>query len=45
MKLKKLAYPSSLPHFSVLSKHEVVRETVLPNNLLKTSQLDLESYS
>jgi hypothetical protein len=32
MKLKIVAYPSSLPHFSLSSMHEAVGEAVLPNS-------------
>jgi hypothetical protein len=32
MKLKKVAYPSSLPNFSLSSMHKVVGAAVLPNN-------------
>jgi len=39
MKLKKVAYPNSLPHFSFPSMHEAVDETVLPNSFSKTAHL------
>jgi len=45
MKLKKIAYCSSLPHFSLSSMHEVVVEAILPNIFFKTAQLHLESCS
>jgi len=45
MKLKKVAYPSSLPHFSLPSMYEVVGEVILPNSFFKIAQLHLESYS
>jgi len=45
MKLKKVAYPSSLTHFSLSSMHEAVGEAVLPNSFSKTAQLHLESCS
>jgi hypothetical protein len=45
MKLKKVAYPNSLPHFSLSSMHEAVDEAVLPNNFFKTAQLHRESCS
>jgi hypothetical protein len=36
---KKVAYCSSLPHFSLSTIHEVVGEAILPNNFSKTAQL------
>ena len=42
---EKVAYPSSLPHFSLLSMHEAVGEAVLPNSFSKIAQLHLESCS
>jgi len=42
---KKVAYCSSLPHFSLSSMHEVVGEAILPNTFSKTAQLHLESCS
>jgi hypothetical protein len=45
MKLKKVAYPSSLPHFSLSSIHEVAGEAILPNTFSKTAQFYLESCS
>jgi len=45
MKLKKVAYCSSLPHFSLSSMHELVDEAILPNTFSKTAQLHLESCS
>jgi hypothetical protein len=46
MKLKKVAYPGSLPHFSLLSMHEAIGEAVLPNIFFsKTVQLHLKSCS
>jgi len=35
MKLKKVAYPSSLPHLSLPSMHEVIGEAALLNSFLK----------
>jgi hypothetical protein len=35
MKLKKVAYCSSLPHFSLSSMHKVVGEAILPNTFSK----------
>jgi hypothetical protein len=37
MKLKKIAYCSSLSHFSISSMHEVVGEAILPNIFSKTA--------
>jgi hypothetical protein len=45
MKLKKVAYTSSLPHFTVSSTHEVIGEANLPNSFSKTVELHLKSYS
>jgi len=45
MKLKKVAYSSFLPHFSLSSMNEGVGETVLLNIFFKTVQLYLESCS
>jgi len=44
MKLKKVAYCSSLPHFSLSIMHEVVGEAILSNTFSKTVQLYLESH-
>ena len=41
--LKKIAYPSFLPHLFLLSIHEVVGEAVLSNSFSKIAQLYLES--
>ena len=41
MKLKKIAYCSSLPHFSLLSMHKVVSEAILTNTFYKIGQLHL----
>jgi len=35
MKLKKVAYYSSLTHFSLSTMHEVVGEAILPNTFSK----------
>jgi len=43
MKLKKVAYPSSLPHFPLSSMHKVIGEAVLLIFFFKIAQLDLES--
>jgi len=45
MKLKKVAYCSSLPHFALSTMHEVVDEAILSNTFSKTAQLHLESCS
>ena len=45
MKLKKVAYCSSLTHFSLSTMHEVVGEAILLNTFFKTTQLYLESCS
>jgi len=42
---EKIAYCSSLPHFSLSSMHKVVVEGILPNTFSKTAQLHLESCS
>jgi hypothetical protein len=34
---EKIAYPSSLPHFSLLSMHEAIGEAVLPNIFFQNS--------
>jgi hypothetical protein len=43
MKLKKVTFRNSLSHFSLVSMHEAVGETVLRNIFSKTAQLHLES--
>jgi hypothetical protein len=39
MKLKKVAYCSSLSHFSLSTMHEAVGKAILPNTFSKTAQL------
>jgi hypothetical protein len=34
---KKVAYRSSLPHFSLSTMHEIVSEAILPNIFSKTA--------
>jgi hypothetical protein len=44
-KAEKIAYYSSLSHFSLSSMQEVVGEAILPNTFSKVAQLHLESCS